>query len=215
MRGGSLFDGFSKLGELFLLSIIYVVSCVPIVTFGAATSALYYVTLKMAEGKRYYIWEDYVKSFKANFKQATIIWVIYACACAVVAADLLLAGSFEMQLGSVIAVIAIVLTIFLVLLGLYVFPLLARFDNTVLKTMKNAVLIAIRHLPSTIAVALLHAVPLLVAFFSVQAFIKGFPAIMVFVAAPLAYLESKLFVKVFYNYYPKVREIEKEIEATS
>lgn len=97
----------------------------------------------------------------------------------------------------------VIAAIFLGVLSLYVFPLLARFDNTVMRTMKNAVLIAIRHLPSTVLILLIHAVPLLVAFVSIEAFVKGFIVIMLFAASPLAYLESKLFVRIFYRYYPK------------
>ncbi len=113
-----------------------------------------------------------------------------------------------MQLGTVVAIGVVIVAVFMGILGLYVFPLLARFDNTVVKTMKNAVMIAIRHLPSTILIALIHAAPLLVAFVSIEAFLKGFIVIMLFAASPLAYLESKLFVKVFYRYYPKTECVE-------
>ncbi len=208
MRSGKIFDGLSKMGDMFILNLIYVISCIPIITIGASTTALYYTTLKMAENKESYVWRDYWNAFKQNFRQATVIWIIEFAACAVVVLDLMIAGGLSTQLGTVIAITVVVIAIFLVLLGLYVFPLLARFENTVIKTMKNAVLIAIRHLPSTILIALIHGLPLLVAFVSIAAFVKGFVVIMLFVASPLAYLESKLFVKVFYRYYPKTQCVE-------
>lgn len=203
MRSGKIYDGLSKIGDMFILNLIYVSSCIPVITIGASTTALYYTTLKMAENKESYVWRDYWKAFKMNLKQATAIWLVVFIGWAVIALDVLLAGGFGTQLGTVVAIMMVIAAVFLGVLSLYVFPLLARFDNTVMRTMKNAVLIAIRHLPSTVLILLIHAVPLLVAFVSIEAFVKGFIVIMLFAASPLAYLESKLFVRIFYRYYPK------------
>ncbi len=203
MRSGKIYDGLSKIGDMFILNLIYVLSCIPVITIGASTTALYYTTLKMAENKESYVWRDYWKAFKMNLKQATAIWLVVFIGWAVIVLDVLLAGGFGTQLGTVVAIMMVIAAIFLGVLSLYVFPLLARFDNTVMRTMKNAVLIAIRHLPSTVLILLIHAVPLLVAFVSIEAFVKGFIVIMLFAASPLAYLESKLFVRIFYRYYPK------------
>ena len=203
MRSGKIYDGLSKIGDMFILNLIYVLSCIPVITIGASTTALYYTTLKMAENKESYVWRDYWKAFKMNLKQATAIWLVVFIGWAVISLDVLLAGGFGTQLGTVVAVMMVIAAVFLGVLSLYVFPLLARFDNTVMRTMKNAVLIAIRHLPSTVLILLIHAVPLLVAFVSIEAFVKGFIVIMLFAASPLAYLESKLFVRIFYRYYPK------------
>lgn len=208
MRSEKILNGLSKLGDMFILNFIYVLSCIPIITIGASTTALYYTTLKMAENNESYVWRDYWKAFKSNLKQAMVIWLIVFAGWAVVALDFLIAGGLSMQLGTVVAIGVVVVAVFLGILGLYVFPLLARFDNTVVRTMKNAVMIAIRHLPSTILIALIHAAPLLVAFVSIEAFLKGFIVIMLFAASPLAYLESKLFVKVFRRYYPKTECVE-------
>ena len=164
MRSGKIYDGLSKIGDMFILNLIYVLSCIPVITIGASTTALYYTTLKMAENKESYVWRDYWKAFKMNLKQATAIWLVVFIGWAVIALDVLLAGGFGTQLGTVVAVMMVIAAVFLGVLSLYVFPLLARFDNTVMRTMKNAVLIAIRHLPSTVLILLIHAVPLLVAF---------------------------------------------------
>ncbi len=208
MRSEKILNGLSKIGDMLILNFIYVLSCIPIITIGASTTALYYTTLKMAENNESYVWRDYWKAFKSNLKQATVIWLIVFAGWAVIALDFLIAGGLSMQLGTVVAIGVVIVAVFMGILGLYVFPLLARFDNTVVKTMKNAVMIAIRHLPSTILIALIHAAPLLVAFVSIEAFLKGFIVIMLFAASPLAYLESKLFVKVFYLYYPKTECVE-------
>lgn len=191
-----------KLGDMFILNILYIICCIPVITIGAATAALYYTTLKMAENREPYVWSDYWKAFKENFRQATVIWLIMLALMAVLAADILLLGSMGQELGSIVAVTVIAAGIFLVLPGIYVFPVLARFDNTVRNTMKNAMIMSFRHFPSTILILLIHGLPLLMGFVSVQALIKGVWVVLFFVVSILAYAESKFFTRIFSKYYP-------------
>ena len=198
----------SKLGDFFILNILYLISCIPVVTIGAATTALYYTVLKMAENRESYVWQDYKKSFKENFKQSTIIWMFLFIIGAVLAGDVLLIQGMSQQLGSMVAVVAIVAAVFLVLTGVYVFPVLARFDNTVPNTLKNALMMSIRHLPSTIMILLIHGLPLLLAFVSLEVFIKGVWVMLLFTVSILAYMEAKFFTRIFTNYYPKEEHYE-------
>lgn len=199
-----------RIGDMFILNVLYLASCIPVVTIGAATTALYYTTLKMAENRESYVWKDYWKSFRQNVRQATVIWMVLLLAGAVLAADMLLAGGMNEQVGSVVAIIAIVAAIFLVVAGVYVFPVLARFDNSIKNTLKNALLLSIRHLPSTIMILLIHSVPLLLAFVSIQTFLKGAWVLLLFTVSLLAYMESGFFVRIFRNYYPKTERYEFE-----
>lgn len=203
---GRIMNFLNKLGDMFILNVLYLISCIPIVTIGAATTALYYNTLKMAENREGYIWQDYRKSFRQNFKQATIIWMIMLAVIIVLGADALLLGGMSEALGSVVALIVIVLGIFLIMAGVYVFPVLARFDNTVMNTLKNALFMAVRHLPSTIVIVVLHGLPLLLALASIQVFVRGILVVLLFTVSILAYFQSKLFTKIFSNYYPKEQE---------
>ena len=70
-----LFRALGKLADLMLLNILFLVCSLPIFTIGASFTAMYYVTLKLAENEEGYIARGFLKSFKQNFKQATIIWL--------------------------------------------------------------------------------------------------------------------------------------------
>ena len=65
----------AKIFDLVILNLIFIFSCVPIITIGASTSALSYVTLKMVRGEDPYIWRNFWKSFRQNFKQGTLVWI--------------------------------------------------------------------------------------------------------------------------------------------
>lgn len=198
-----IFNFLGKLGDMFILNVMYLICCIPIVTIGAATTALYYNTLKMAENREAYVWKDFWKVFKENFKQSTIIWMILLVIGCILGADVVLVRGMNEQLGAMVSVVTIVVFLFLSLETVYVFPVLARFDNTVGNTMKNALYMAIRHLPSTIMILILHAVPLSLAFISIETFLKGALVVLLFAVSILAYGESKFFSRIFSNYYPK------------
>lgn len=203
---GRVMNFLSRLGDMFILNVLYLISCIPVVTIGAATTALYYNTLKMAENRESYVWREYWKAFRQNFKQATIVWMILLACIFILGSDVLLLGGMSKALGSVVALIVIVLGIFLIMTGVYVFPVLARFDNTVKNTFKNALIMAVRHLPSTIVIVILHGLPLLPAMVSIQVFLKGALVVLLFTVSILAYFQSKLFTRIFSNYYPKDKE---------
>ena len=70
----------SRVGDAMLLSILFVLSCVPIITIGAAFTSLYYTAMKGISGDDGYIWKFYTRSFKQNFKQATGMWMLFLVA---------------------------------------------------------------------------------------------------------------------------------------
>ena len=65
-----------RAADLFMLNVVFVICCLPVVTIGASLTALHYVTLKMARNEESYIIRSFFKSFKQNFKQSTIINLI-------------------------------------------------------------------------------------------------------------------------------------------
>lgn len=189
-----------------MLNILYLCCCIPIVTIGAATTALYYTTLKMAENKESYIWRDYWSAFKTNFRQSTILWIIMLVGLLILATNIVMAGGIGQTLGSIVAVVSIAVGCFAIVSGVYVFPILARFDNSIVNTMKNALIMSVRHLFATVVIALIRGLPLILGMVSIQVLINGIGVILLFFVSMLAYLESKIFIKVFVKYYPKTED---------
>ena len=83
-----------KLWDALVLNILWMVCCIPLVTVGAATTAVYYVALKLARDEEGYVISSFFKSFKENFRQATALWLVLAAGAAALAVDcrFLLAG---------------------------------------------------------------------------------------------------------------------------
>ena len=160
----------SKFGQLFLklsygccLNILWLVCSLPIVTIGASTTALYYTSFKIAKDEGSYITTMFFRSFKQNFKQATIIWLIMLVTGVIIVADAILLYRLRATSTGTVAVIwtlllacifacmivyAIVLT--------YIFPLLSIASNTTANMFKNAFLIGTHYLFVTILVFFIH-----------------------------------------------------------
>lgn len=202
---GPVFTFLSRLADLFWLNLLFIVCCIPVITIGAATTALYYVTLKMAKDEEGYITRSYFKSFKENFKQATVIWIGFLVVGMIMITDLRIVNGGNTTeilgspaLGNVIMVAVFLMGIVILMVGTYIFPILAQFDNTIKNTAKNAFLISIRHLPYTIAMLVITAIPVVLIWF--------FPALFILVLimfSATAYFNSKLFNKIFVLYMPK------------
>ena len=81
MKPGSLFDRiFGFLGQLIALNLLWIVCSLPIITAGASTTALFYCTLKLHKDGDIRVIYDFFRSFKQNFKQSTLIWILMLAA---------------------------------------------------------------------------------------------------------------------------------------
>lgn len=141
------------------LNILWLVCCLPVFTAGASTTALYYVTLKMARNEEGSITRSFFSSFRSNFRQATRIWLILLAVGLVLALDgyVFYHMKFTNAFWSIAAAIYLVALAAYAIVLLYIFPLLARFENTTIAMFKNSIMIGMRFLLCTALMALIHA----------------------------------------------------------
>ena len=82
---GSLFNRiFGFLGQMILLNLLWMVCSLPVVTAGASTTALFYCTLKLHKDKDIRVIRDFFKSFRQNFGQSTMAWLLLLLAGGVI-----------------------------------------------------------------------------------------------------------------------------------
>ena len=211
------FSMMGRAADLMILNIVFIICCLPIVTIGASLTALHYVTLKMVRNEESYIVKSFFKSFKQNFKQATIINIIMLLTAAVLFIDLRIAraGSGAMYKGLFSLFIAFALIYAMILL--YIYPILAKFFNSVKNTFVNAFLMSVRHLPLTLLMLVISASPLLLMWLFAYVSYAQFTSILIMLFilmgfSTLAYWKSKIFVKIFDNYIPKDENDENDEE---
>ena len=207
------FTFMGRIADLCILNIICLICCIPIVTAGASITAMYYVTLKMVRNEEAYIVRSFFKSFKENFKQATVINLILIVVGVILYLDMHVAKAMPGSAGQIFHVIFAAFAIVYFVLTLYVYPVLARFYNSTGNTIKNALLMSIRHLPYTVVMVLIELCPLLlflVRSFRVQSTLFILFLIMGF--GLIAYCNSFFLAKIFDNYMPENGSAEHESE---
>lgn len=148
-----------KFGELFMLNLIFVLSCLPIVTIGAALVTLFDVTNKMVRNEDESTWKGYWKQFRKDFKIGTQIYVFLIAYAAVIVAE------YYYMLSSAGTVNFIVVLIGLELLALsyalpFLFPLAARYDNKLFAHLKNSLILAIANIKQWLFVFWLWMLPI-------------------------------------------------------
>lgn len=199
LKGFFDLDGpFNRIGtlvfDIIFLNFLWFIFSIPIFTVGASTTALFYVMGKKVRNEDGYIWRDFWKSFKLNFRQSTVIWLILLVAFLIARFNLSNSYLFG-NMGKVLVVFQYAVLLQLIFITIYVFPLLSRFYMSIAGVIKMAFFMANRHLLTTIV-----CIVLLVAIFLLTWTVPVF----IFVAVSLYALSSAYFIeKVLHKYMPQ------------
>lgn len=156
----NFFEILGKITDIIILNLLCLVSCIPIITIGASITATYYVAMKMVKDEETYITKEFIKSFKMNFKISTTIWILFLLIGGVLLLDFNICKSIEsnvllMILQFIFTTVGVVFVVSLI----YVFPIIAKFDNSVKNTMINSILMSIQNLPYTIIILVINLIP--------------------------------------------------------
>ena len=130
----------SKVADIMVLNLLFILCSIPVFTIGASLSALYYCLFKIKDEEEGYLVKKFFHSFKQNFKQATIMWLIMLLFFAVLFLEFLMYREVTGTAGQVVRSIVLIGLIFWYLIGTYAFALQSRFYNTIKGTFTNAVL---------------------------------------------------------------------------
>lgn len=132
--------------DLLILNLLTMVLCIPIITMGPAVTAMNDIVIHIVRGEEGYTVKPYFQSFKANFKQGMILGLIPVAAAGILYLDYLAARMYiPIMRAPIIAIGVIILAI-----AFYAFGMLARYENTLRGTMKNAAMLAVGNFPRTL-----------------------------------------------------------------
>lgn len=176
----------SKLWDLVQLNFLWLLCSIPIVTMGASTVAACSVALKMAEDTEGYIARSFFKAFKENLKCGIPLGLLELVAVYAVYLDFQFWGATE----SVGFLIAGIIAVFVFTMGfIYAFPLMARYENTLIRTLKNSYDISTRYFLRTLFTAFIMAVEVLLFLWNTMLMFIGIlvgPAIVIYTICAFA-----------------------------
>jgi uncharacterized membrane protein YesL len=194
------FSFLSRLTDMIILNLLYILFCLPIFTIGAATSALYYQVMKMAKNEESYAFRGFVKAFRENFKKATPAWLLFLAAAIILGLDFFLSAQMSGIYFRVLQCVCIPAALAWLIAVAYTFPLFSKFENTVKNTLRNSLLMGIRHLPYTLLILLINLSPWL-ALLLIPQFLGIELLLMLLIwFAGAAFINGLFFHRIFANY---------------
>lgn len=197
-----LMQALNKMADLMWLNVLTILCCIPVVTVGASLTAMHYMLLKIVRNEETYITRGFFKSFKDNFRQATVIWLIQLVVTILLAGDFYIMYKSETQFHVVFQALLMVVVVITVFTSTFVYPVLAKFDNSIFRTIKNAFYMSILQLPKTIAMIILSILPLVLAVIAPSII----PIVLMFGVSIPAFLFAKMYNKFFMKLEDKVNE---------
>lgn len=190
-----------KLADLMLLNLLFIVTSLPLVTLGASITALNDTAIKVVTDKYDSVPTTYLKSFRSNLRQGTLLgltslaMVLVLYAWYVVVDNL--AGSKLVRL----ALMALLIVVGYRVAGtlLFLFPYQATFEDSLRKVLTNARRMSAKHPLSTFMVLVVTVLPFVVSFYYPQVFVWGIVWVAIGFSA-IAFLNATMFVRVFHRY---------------
>lgn len=193
----------SRIADLILINLFTLILCIPVFTAGAAITAGYYTLLKIRRDEDSGTTKLYFKSFKENFKQATVIWLIFLAIMGIPAYILAVVNS---NYAEVVPTAAKVLLggaiLFVAFLFSMVFPVLSRFGNTIPGTIKTGIIVSVSNPPRSFLIIVMTVAP----FYLCYNFLQLLPIILMFGYSLPAFLSVCLYNKQFLKMEEKANE---------
>lgn len=194
--GNIVFQILGVIVDIAIVGTLWVVCSLGIITFGAASTAAYYCMTKCVRYKESYIFREFFKCFKANFKQSTALTGILLGMVLLLAVDFYFIycnfNSFTVMIGMLLLVV----TLFIAQMTSFMFPLVSRFDNKTGFTIKISAALVMRYLPIAILFMTIFAAGILA--------ITYFPPVIVLVPGVYMYFKTFLMEWIMRKFMPKV-----------
>ena len=184
-----------NIGNLTLLNLLYLLFCLPVVTIGPATTALYSCTLCMARHETLEL-SRFRRVFRREFVLSLKLWLGLLLVGALLAADYFFLKD-RPELPAALNYLLYALLFFAACLTLYVFPLIARFTNTPGQYIALSLALALRNLPKTLLMLALTALPAILFLLNAELALRLMIFWIVFGMALTAFFNSFFLSRIF------------------
>lgn len=194
---GPVMTFLGKVADVMILGMLWLVCCIPVITIGSSTAAIYYVTLKMSRNEETHIVRQFFAALKDNLFQGMAYAALFALAGVALFVNYWMIVSAYGKLETVMLVVFSLLAISLASTVLYTFPLQAQFRNSVFGTIRNAFFLSIQNWPITIGLLVLNLIPVAVFIFVPDVFMESLPIWIGLAPGGISYICAKSCSKLF------------------
>lgn len=184
----------NKVSDLIVINILTLLCCLPVFSIGAALTAMYSSLYKLHKAEDIPIVRHFFRTFKENFKIATLLWLLDLLLLAVLGIDFYLIYATDILTVYLLKVLVYIVTILFFTIIIWEFVLLSRYRDGVGKILINSLCVGLANIGKTILMVLSMLVPV-VCFFLSRITI---PLVLALGIAMGGYLQTMVFSKVFH-----------------
>ena len=194
---GPFYKFLAKFTNYLILGVLWILASLPVITIGAANTAMYSTNHKVIQSGNGYMWKTFWAEFRSNFKQATLMWLIMILITVFLAADCyfayILSGVGGM--GILLAVFLVMSAIFLAWSQLW-FPYISHIEDPIRVVLKNTLIMCFAHSGQSLLLLIL-----LVICAAILLFLPINPVSIVGVPILYAVFSYKRLFRIFINYW--------------
>lgn len=193
-------DILSKIIDLLLINLLFVITSLPCITLGASVTALFSVSIKLARNEESYIAKDYFRAFRRNFREATISFLFFVIPMGLLLFNILIAFRNPTGFWGILGCLSLMFEILLSISFLYYFPILARFEFTPVQILTHIPHMIAHNLGLFLLLIILNFRILFLCFYSVYTLLFVVIAALLIGCSGFAYIEAFLFCRIFTPY---------------
>ena len=194
----------NKIGDVIIANLLFLLCSVPLITIGPALSALYHCMLRTVKGNHTFTVKTFFSAFRQNFIQSFLIWIGLCAAFIITALNLRFLAHTVSPAGQIFFLFTCGTAVLLAITALYVFPVIAAFKGTWKMHLKNALLFAFSHLPSTLLIVVVSTLPMVMTWLDVGLLPLYACCWFFFGFGLTAYINSLLFYRMFRPYLEQI-----------
>lgn len=181
-----------KFADLLLVNAMTLLLSLPVITAGAAFSAMHYMVLRIYRDEQASVIREYWRAFRQNWKQGTRLLLIYLGIGAVLGCDIYLIAADLINWGQYFNLLVLAVTVIYLISLAWVFVLQSRYNYGIRDMVKYSLVLGFRNLPASVAMVILAGAP--IAFFLVMA--KAIPFVLLMGASLPAFLQAMLYSRI-------------------
>lgn len=185
-----------KIFDVVALGFLWILCCLPIITIGASTTAMYYALVKCVKRNDGYIAREFFRSFRLNLVPGTILWGLLAAATFAMHLNIgILMAKTSGYVGLFFICVYALVSVFLLAMACYLFPALSRFDMNCGWLIKISIYMVVRYLGTTLALLLTLA--------CAGILVWRIPLLIFLVPGPVMFVMSDFLERVLKKHEPK------------
>lgn len=187
----------NKIGDIIIANLLFILCCIPIITIGPSLTALYHCSLRSVKGNNNGTTKTFFRAFRQNFFQSVTIWCFLLFISFILVMNLHFLKNNFTTAGRILFYVSLGISGLTIILALYIFAVIAAFENKTTMLIRNAFAFAFLHFPTTVLVAIISILPMVMTYRDLELLPLYTCCWFFFGFGLTAYLNSFLFYRMF------------------